>query len=193
MANESVSKCWYNAVCDLSTGENCSKTQICVRYLEMDYLVTSSGIPKHRQIPVQLVPEEQDYNQFCELADWKDNVVKNISMGKNLYIGSKHTGNGKTSWAIKILLKYFDSVWAGNGFVQRGAFIYVPTFLAKLKDFDNVDKEFNELKSVLSDLDVVVWDDIGSNNLSNYDLSQMCNYIDQRVSMASQIYLQEIY
>lgn len=148
----------------------------------MYYLLYHSQIPRKQQFPISLVPENKDYDNFVYLADIKDDIVNFVNSWENLYITSKYTGNGKTSWAIKMLLKYFDSVWSGNGFRIRGVFIHVPTFLNKLKsDIKNPDLEFEILVSCLVDVDLVVWDDIASTGLSQYDHSQLLTYIDQRV------------
>ena len=148
----------------------------------MDFLLYHSQIPKKQQFPISLVPENKDYDNFVYLADIKDDVVNFVNNGENLYITSNYTGNGKTSWTIKMLLKYFDSVWSGNGFRIRGVFIHVPTFLNKLKsDIKNPDLEFESLVSCLVDVDLVIWDDIASTGLSQYDHSQLLTYIDQRV------------
>ena len=168
--------CWYKNVCQNKCIDSC------IRYMEMDYLLYHSQIPKKQQFPISLVPENKDYDNFVYLADIKDDVVNFVNNGENLYITSNYTGNGKTSWAIKMILKYFDSVWSGNGFRVRGVFIHVPTFLNKLKsDIKNPDLEFESLVSCLVDVDLVIWDDIASTGLSQYDHSQLLTYIDQRV------------
>lgn len=167
--------CIYKDVCL----NECSES--CVRYLEMSYLLDNSNIPKHMQKIIRLIPDDCDYETFVELADIKDNIKEFVDKGCNLYLLSKNTGNGKTTWAIKMMLKYFDEIWAGNGLNTRAVFIHVPTFLLKCKDFNNKDTDFEELKSKLLTVDLVVWDDIGSNGLSNYDLSQLLMHIDQRM------------
>jgi DNA replication protein DnaC len=144
-------------------------------------LMTLSGIPEKRQYPVSLMPDTVDYNVFCLLAEIKDDIVNFVDNGENLYLYSSNTGNGKTTWAIKLMLKYFDSIWAGNGFKCRGIFIHVPTFLTQLKDFNSVDNELERIKAALKDVDLVIWDDIASTDLSSYDHSQLLTYIDQRI------------
>lgn len=148
----------------------------------MDYLLYHSQIPKKQQFPISLIPEDTDYSNFVFLADIKDDIITFVNGGENLYITSDYTGNGKTSWAIKIMLKFFDQIWSGNGFRVRGVFIHVPTFLTKLKShIKNPDLEFESLVSCLVDVDLVIWDDIASTGLSQYDHSQLLTYIDQRV------------
>lgn len=174
MANERFSDCWYKDVCK----QQCSNS--CIRYLEMSYLMESSGLPKAKQYPKSLTPENVDFDAFTQLADIKDDIVNFVKNGRNLYIASKYNGNGKTSWSIKLLLKYFDEVWAGNGFTVRGLFIHTPTLLLRLKDFNSHDESLNEIKRNILKADLVVWDEIGSDYLSNYDLTQLLTYLDQR-------------
>lgn len=171
-----MTSCWYRKVCTFGM---CNSN--CIRYLEMNALMEQSNLPKSKQVSKKLTPDDCDYYAFCDLSEIKDNIIDFVDSGKNLYIYSSITGNGKTSWAIKLLLKYFDSIWAGNGFKCRGIFIHTPTFLAKLKDFNNVDPEFESLKLHLTTVDLVVWDDIASTDMSSYDHSQLLSYIDQRI------------
>ena len=140
----------------------------------------NSGIPESKQRPIQLTAQTaNDKKMFLRLNNLKDNIVDFVDNGDNLYLASKSTGNGKTSWSIKLVLKFFDSIWAGNGLRVRALFIHVPTFLIKLKDFKNpVDAEF---KQNIENCDLVVWDDIASTELTNYDYSQLLTYIDARV------------
>lgn len=173
MAKELNSECWYREVCQMD-----NPCDSCIRYSEMKFLMDSSGLPKSKQRPIELIPEQCDYDTFLELQDFKDDIVDNVSHGTNLFIGGP-TGNGKTSWAIKILLKYFDSIWAGNGFKTVGVFVHVPTFLLQAKDFNNPLSE--EYKRNLLKADIVVWDEIGGVGMSNYDYSQLLMYVDNRV------------
>jgi len=164
--------CWYKDVC---TYDFCTN---CIRYSEMKYLMENSGLPKNKQKPIPL-DGSQDSKSFLELAKIKDDIVNFTENGESLYIFSENTGNGKTSWAIKLLLKYFDCIWAGNGFRVRGYFQHVPTLFSTLKDFS---KSHEALKNTLATVDLVVWDDIASTKLSDYDAQQLLIIIDQRVS-----------
>ena len=171
------SDCWYINVCD-NVSDNCQKH--CAKYLEMSYLMAHSNIPVKKRRPLPLTPSTCDLEAFMRLAEIKDNIGEFVDEGKNLYITSTTVGNGKTSWALKLLMKYFEVVWEGNGFRPRGVIVHVPTFLVKSKDFKTVDPEFEELKKLLLTVDLVVWDDIGANNISEYDYSQLLMYLDAR-------------
>lgn len=172
MDNERISNCWYREVCS----QKCSNS--CIRYIEMQHLMNSSGVPEAMQVP-RILEAGEDYEAFCRLAEIKDQIKEFVEQGNNLYIYSAHTGNGKTSWAIKLLLKYFDEVWAGNGLKTRGIFVHVPTLLLKAKNFKEPLKE--EYKQALLDCDLVVWDDMASMGISQYDYSQLLMYVDNRI------------
>lgn len=143
----------------------------------MKYLIENSGIPKNRQMP-QSLEAGIDYDAFVRLDDIRESIQQFVEDGENLYICSEQTGNGKTSWSIKLLLKYFDYIWAGNGFRQRGYFQHVPTLLNTLKNFN---ANHDALKYALENVDIVVWDDIASTKLSEFDISQLLTLIDQRI------------
>lgn len=170
-------ECWYKDVClaDVSMCNNC------IKFLEMQNLMETSGLPKSKQKPQQLTAPVMDRAAYKRLAEIKADIVDFVEQGKNLYITSATTGNGKTSWAIKLLLRYFDRIWNGNGLNVRGLFVHVPTFLLKAKDFKNEDAEFEHLKKYLLKADLVVWDDIASVTISSYDFSQLLMYLDNRL------------
>lgn len=164
--------CWYKDVC---TYDQCVN---CIRYSEMKYLMENSGLPIKKQHPIQL-DGSRDPKAFKSLAEIKDDILNFVDNGESLYIFSEYTGNGKTSWSIKLLLKYFDSTWAGNGFRVRGYFQHVPTLFNVLKDFS---KSHEALKNTLATVDLVIWDDIASTKISDYDQQQLLTLIDARVS-----------
>lgn len=171
--------CWYLDACSKAETEECRSS--CLRYMEMHYLLSNSGIPFNRQYPAPLVPSKQDFDAFLDLQAIKTDILSFVQKGHSLYIHSDNFGNGKTSWAIKLLLKYFDEVWAGNGFRCRGIFVHVPTLLTKIREgISRKDESFELMRSRLASVDVVVWDDIAATKLSDYDHANLLVYIDQR-------------
>lgn len=166
--------CWYREVC---TYEPCTN---CIRYVEMKYLMEHSGLSKKRQKPIKL-NGAYDQKAFKLLDEIRLDIVNFVENGESLYLYSEHTGNGKTSWSIKLLLRYFDQIWAGNGFRQRGYFISVPAFLNQVKNFSD-EKARQKLIKTLSTVDLVVWDDIASTKLSDYDIQQLLVVVDQRIA-----------
>lgn len=173
-----MEKCWYAKNCS-NYKENCQ--QNCIRYAEMNYLIKQSKIPEGKQFKNKLIPEKEDIENFKFLNTLKNDIINFVEDGENLYIYSKYFGNGKTTWAIKIMQNYFDKIWIGNGFNQRGLFIHVPSFLTKFKEVINKkDEEFENMKKQLLEVDLVIWDDIAAGKLSDYDHTNLLTYIDQR-------------
>ena len=172
-------KCLFFEVCQ--NKENCSVD--CIRYAEMTQLIDNSGLPNNLKGKTILNPDNIDYNAFCTLADIKNNILDFVKQGKNLYIYSSNTGNGKSSWLAKILKTYFNKVWAGNGFRKRGYFLYLPTFLIRLKEsIGNPSEELNELKEFLKTVDLLCIDDIAASTLSEYEHNYLLYIIDTRLS-----------
>ena len=170
--------CWYAKNCN-NLKDNCESN--CIRYNEVKYLMESAKIPKGNQFKNELIPSPIDIDNFKFLAEIKKDILNFIKNGENLYIFSSTFGNGKTTWAIKIMQSYFNQIWAGNGFTQRGLFIHVPSFLTKFKEVINKkDEEFEDLKKQLLEVDLVIWDDIAAGKLSDYDHTNLLTYIDQR-------------
>lgn len=167
--------CWYKNVCS-NCEAGCQNS--CIRFDEMLFLVKHSGIPESRWYP-SILNAGKDYEEFVRLAEIKGNILQFVNEGRNLYITSDHTGNGKTSWSIKLLLKYFDKVWAGNGFTVRGMFIHIPTLLLQLKNFENPISE--EYKQNILNCDLVIWDEIGFSGISNYDYSNLLMFLEHRI------------
>ena len=179
-----LEECWYKEIC--SREEPCSS---CIKYLEMKYLMEHCNLPKIKQQPQRLSAPTCDLEAYERLAEIKDNIVEFVQTGRNLYIASDYTGNGKTSWAIKLMHKYFEEIWDGNGLRPRALFINIPQFLLRCKDFGNKDPQFDEMKRLLHTIDLVIWDDIASTAMSAFDYSQIMSYIDVRtLSELSNIY-----
>ena len=139
----------------------------------------NSGLPEAKQRPIKLRPESCDIEAFNELSEFRRYIDFNVVNGNNLYLCSKYTGNGKTSWAIKILQTYLNIGCEGNYEHLLGMFVSTPQLLLKLKDFDNPLPY--SYKSQLTNVDLVVWDDIAVSGMSNFDYTQLFTYIDSRL------------
>lgn len=169
--------CWYYKNC--KNKKNCDSS--CLRYLEMKYLLDFSNIPKSKQKRPKLLACEKDVEPFQELTKIKNNIMNFVDYGSNLYIYSKKFGNGKTTWAVKLMLNYFNIVWLGNGFMPRGLFINVPMLLTATKNnINSKDNNFIEKVKLINTIDLVIWDDIAATKLTDFDHSTIFSYIDNR-------------
>lgn len=173
-----VKNCWYKEVCPLAP-HRCHYN--CLRYAEMLNLVQQSNIPESKWMPLKLRPGV-DRPAFLQLLNIKDDIKSWVENGNNLYIYSYTCGNGKTSWAIKLMLAYFNEIWAGNGLRRRGMFFSVAEFLDRSRELmNNRDDEFIKLRQDIINCDLIVWDDISSTKLTDFNHSLLLNFIDARV------------
>lgn len=145
----------------------------------MKWQFDNSGLPKSKYKPIKLTPQPVDKSAFKQLADIRKNIDQFVKEGKNLYICSTTPGNGKTSWAIKMLQTYFHYVAEGNLFNVKGMFISVPNLLIKMKDFDN--PNLAEFKENLQSTDLLILDDIAVTGLSQFDYLQLFTLVDNRI------------
>ena len=174
-----VEDCWYRDVCNKR--DDCSAS--CVRFSQMKFLVENSNLPSRLCYPASLEPAKCDLEKFYQLLDIKNNIVQFVEQGQNLYLYSKNFGNGKTTWAAKLLLKYFNEVWPSNGFRVRGLFIPVTEFLVNLKQNITLkDQGIYKLYESIRRVDLVVWDDIGVTGASPMELEALYALINYRIS-----------
>lgn len=189
--------CWYTTDSTPCPGlqvnkfgdQICKKT--CHRYLEMCQLITNCGMPNAEKWIKPIQPEKCDLNAYRELQSIKDNIVDFVDNGQNLYIYSPNCGNGKTTWAIKIMYKFFDEVWSGNGFRPRAYFIFTSDYLNEMK-FPSLSSDQDKLKRInklIREVDLVIWDDIAVNELTKAEHSILLSVIDKRMQQGkSNIY-----
>lgn len=169
------SECWYKDSCK----DDCDRCNV---FFQMKWQMVHSGLPEAKQKPIALYLTDDnsgDETAFNRLAEIRKNIVDFVEQGKNLYLCSKWTGNGKTSWAIKMLHTYFHYTAVGNYDNLKGMFVSATELLLKLKDFNNpLSKTYiDNLKNV----DLVIWDDIAVSGMSNYDFTQLYSIIDSRI------------
>ncbi len=179
-----IESCWYKNTCD----HTCSNG--CVRYNAMKSLCSKSGIPENLWIPKKLVCSTEDRRAFSKLNNIKDNITEFVNDGASLVIHSDICGNGKTSWALKMILNYFNQNWHEFGLNCAAAYVNVSCMLFEYKQAINVpSEEFNRLNRRIQDCNLVLFDDIAVSALTPYEHQILINIIDKRVmSGKSNIY-----
>ena len=141
-----------------------------------------SNLPKNYQYAIPLTkPCDDDLDAYFELRSLLESVKDWVKTGKGLFIYSEGKGNGKTSWACKIMNEYFRKVAMTNNMRCRGLYVNVPEFLQQLRN--NMDNPSDELQQILHRLktaDLVIWDDIGCENPSSWVREQLYTHINYR-------------
>ncbi len=179
-----IDTCWYKRICT----EKC--TENCIRYKLMYSLFKQSRLPEAQWDYKYLVCNGADLSNFTQLKAKSESILNFITSGNNLYIYSENCGNGKTSWAIRLMYSYFDKIWHKSCFDCKALFVSVPKFLYSCKRSISQDvKGFEELCNLISEVDLVIWDDIGEMKASDYEHQILFQYIDDRInSKKSNIY-----
>lgn len=138
-------------------------------------------MPKRYQYENPLIAQDADRDSFIYLRDWMIDVESHVQKGDGLFLISETKGNGKTSWACKIMNEYFKKVALRNNLRCRGLFINVPQFFQDLKQsFDNPSEEFAELLRNIKTADLVIWDDIGTESPTRFVRDTLYNFINFR-------------
>ena len=154
--------------------------------LEKLYL-KNSNIPKRYLEEIKLVPAKVDRQAYLDLNDIRTHVKDFVDNGENLVICSTSVGNGKTTWATKIMKAYISAV---NKYAFQkntpALYINVASFLSEKKQAIS-DKtlldHIMDLESKLLTAKLVVFDDLCvRGDTSQYDLSQLYYWIDHRSS-----------
>lgn len=153
----------------------------CWRYLLMTFYMLNCGMPNARDYLIQLEPNNENKASYAILQNIYDNIVDFVEKGNNLYIGSFKTKTYKTTWAIKLMCKYFDCMWLSGTYKVRGYFVYVPDFIENMKNMTYKNTaECKELLDNLKNADVVIWDDLTNYRLTETEQKILNNYITQR-------------
>ena len=173
---ERLNDCMYRQICKYD--QEC--TDHCKRYVLSKFLLDMSNIPKSKQGFNELIPSKQDVNAFNQLVDIRNSIEDFVDDGRILYLWSENTGNGKTTWSIKLALQYINAVWEYYHEDPVVVFISVPEFLTKSKSFsdDFSVKEICKLRRDTEKADLIILDDIGIDYISKYDYSVIFALVD---------------
>lgn len=153
-------------------------------------LLIESGLPSKYHRPQTLVPREADKEGWQFLEDVRNDVVENIDNGLNIVIMSSNVGNGKTSWAARLLQRYLAETALDGRIVPKGKFINSSNLLSSLKDFNYLNTEnFRKDFEVLKQCELLVVDELGSgmiNKVSYPYFYELINYrVDNQLSTIS--------
>ena len=183
-----MSKCYLYEVCN---HKDCDK-DFCLRKYKMDSLYSAALMTESQKqhITLKVDTDGTDLEQFKQLANIEQNIVKFIEEGKNLYLHSANCGNGKSSWSIRLAEAYFNKIWARSEARCRVLFISVPRFLLALKDSISAKNDYADyIKNNVLEADLVIWDDIAAKMGSEFELTHLLNLIDNRLALGkSNIY-----
>lgn len=165
----------------------------CIAYHQMNTIYSFSNLPKKYQQPIPLVPDKIDLDAFRRLKAWTTveqdgpkfyhHVLDKVKGGRGLFIWSTTKGNGKTTWATKILHAYFRAVGVWNPMKCRGLYVNVAELLDSMRsNMDNPDDKHLTLMRRIRTADIVIFDDIGTESPTKWVREQLYILINKRYS-----------
>ena len=173
-------KCFAEKYCKKDRSE-CS--EVCGGYRVLRALYSLSRIPQNYRYNIPLVPDKQDMRALETLNDYMQSIITHVEAGEGLYIWSEVAGNGKTSWACKIMGYYFRKIAFHSGLENEGLYIYTPTFLEDLRAYyDDHTPDFEEILEMAKSCRLLIIDDIGAERLSEWVSERLLSLINTRVS-----------
>lgn len=174
---EENKNCWLTSQC---SKVDCGS--FCLKKFKLGFLYDEALIPESQRRRIEFAYDESDEDNFAYLSQVERNIENFVSQGGNLYIHSPNTGNGKTSWALRMVQAYFDAIWLKTPLKCRALFVHVPRFLIALKDNISEKSEYvAHIKECVMDADLVIWDEIGTKGLTQFEHENMLNLVDSRV------------
>ena len=171
--------CWYREVCDRCDSDSC--TYNCKRFEQTDYLFQMSNLPKNWWKPIKVPKAELDEHTLEILETIRADIDFFVKKGFNLYLFGGE-GTGKTSWAIRLMNSYIAEIAERNNFVERVLFVSVPSFLSKAKlHITSPSRYYIELLNSIEKVDLVVWDEIGQTDKTNFEAQLLYSCINERL------------
>lgn len=176
-----ITECPYRNNCN---GIDCSK-EFCMKKYRLDLLYRNSLLPETAKQTKKLFIDADgtDLTQFQQLAQLENSIVDFVKAGHNLYLHSYICGNGKTSWAIRLLTAYINRIWPKSNLGCQALYVEVSKYLQGLKNkISGInDPEVDFISQNIMEADLVVWDDIATKGGTEFELNHLLNIINTRV------------
>lgn len=182
----SVSDCWMKNYCKKSISDNkcLQESDFCIKLFKLDKLYEYSLLSFKQRLhqSLRIDSDGTDRDAFLELKIIEENIIEWVKNGNNLYIYSSICGNGKTSWAVRLIQSYLEKIWIKSDLTCRALFVNVPSFLIALKDNISKTNDYAEyIKDNISNADLVVWDDIAIKTATTYEMENLLSIINTRL------------
>lgn len=156
----------------------------CIKLFKLDYLYNESLLSEQqrRYVALRIDADGTDRDEFLQLKNIENNIEEFVKSGSSLYIYSSTCGNGKTAWSIRLIQAYFNSIWHKCDLNCKALFINVPRFLLGLKDnISNKSEYIEHIKSKIQDAELVVWDEIGTKAVTQFEHEHLLSLINNRI------------
>jgi len=195
--------CWLKNRCYkyLNNPEAQCRTEdcFCPKLFKINDIMDKALLTESQKKRVQLIVDEDpmydDSEAFDKLVNIEHNITSFVNSGRNLFIYSSNVGNGKTSWAIRLIQDYIEAIWPESELTCRALFINIPRFFLALKDsISNQSDYIDHIKKNVLDADLVVWDEVATKSLTPFEFENLLSLIDSRINSGkSNIYTSNLF
>lgn len=173
-------QCWLYDYCNHVDCQN----SFCSKKFKLDELFKLTLLNEIDKKEVKLRADEDgtDALEFHYLKDILDNIDKFVARGDNLYLHSLGSGNGKSTTGKKAIKAYLRKIWYKSDITCRALFIHVPRFLIEMRQ--NISKKSDYAQYIIDnalDADLVVFDEVATKELSNFEFENILNIINTRL------------
>lgn len=184
----SKNDCYIQSSCKKFCTGNCgdAESSYCPRLSKIDYLYNEALIPikQRKRFPLRVDADGTDKNEFLQLKAAAENVEQFIENGANLYIYSQTAGNGKSSWGIRLIQAHIENIWYKTDLRCRALFVSVPRYLLAIKNnISRTDEYAEHINKNIFDADIVVFDDIATKGITQFEAENLFSIIDTRMNM----------
>jgi len=156
-----------------------------IKSFKLNYLYKKSLLSEKQSKKIVFTltdDDKEDFKSFGILSDIEFSIVDFVKNGEHLYIHSEKCGNGKTSWAIRMVQAYFDKIWNSTELKCRALFINVPRYMLAIKDnIDEKSEYVSYIKKNVFNADIVIWDEIGTKSLTVFEQENIMSLINARI------------
>ena len=136
-----------------------------------------------KKVDLRIDSSGADREEFLRLKEIQENIEKFVEDGNNLYIYSEICGNGKTEWSVRLLQQYFSNIYWKCSMDCHGLFVNVPRFFLSLKNnIVKTDEYAEHIKECILKADIVVWDDVGTKGITEFENENMLSIVDTRLN-----------
>ena len=180
--------CYLQKSCKKYCTNECGDAEetYCPRISRIDYLFEEALIPKQqrKRFALRIDADGTDGDAFKQLKAVEQNIEQFISTGSNLFIYSPICGNGKTSWAIRLIQAHIEHIWYRSNLTCKALFISVPRYLLAIKNnISNTGMYAEHIRKNIFDADLVVFDDIATKGITQFEAENLFSVIDTRINM----------
>lgn len=192
--------CFVTDTCKRKQSSSCPCNQgniFCIKLFKLNELYDAAMLSptQRKHVPLRIDSDGSDKEAFGLLKNIESNITQFVQSGSGLYMYSHISGNGKSSWALRLLQAYFNSIWYSSELTCRGLYINVPRFLLALKDNISEKSTYIEhIKKHILEADLVIWDEMGYKNVTPFESENLLNYINARIDAGkSNIYTSNLF